>query len=89
MIRYWFEFYETKDIYSLGLQLGCGVTAFNKEDAIKIIEETIFIHKELPAIKKCIENIDMRNLDQGQVVANMWAPNFRGIWYPIGFHKNE
>lgn len=88
MIRYWFEFNESEDVYLLGLQLGCGVTAFNKEDAMKIIGELIFKHKKIPTIKKCIENVDIRELDQGHIMPNMWAPNYRGIWYPIGFHKN-
>ena len=89
MIRYWFEFKESDSIYSLGVQLGCGVTAFNYEDAVKILEETIFIRQKLPAIKNYIENIDIRNLDQGHVIPNMWTPNFRGVWYPIGFHNNN
>jgi hypothetical protein len=42
----------------------------------------------MPLIKACIENINIQNLDQGHVIPNMWVPNFRGVWYPLGFHKN-
>jgi hypothetical protein len=70
---------------SFGLQLGCGITAFNYIDALNILSETIFKDKKMPGIKKCIENIDIRNLDQNHVIPNMWAPNIRGIWYPLGY----
>ena len=89
MIRYWFEFKHSDDIFLLGLKLGCGVTAFNYDDAINILQEAIFKAKKLPDIKNCIENIDIKNLDQGHVIPNMWPPNFRGIWYPIGFNKTS
>ena len=89
MIRYWFEFKESDEIFSLGIELGCGVTALNYQDAIKVLEESVFKNKKLPTIKNCIENVDIRNLDQEHVIPNMWTPNFRGIWYPISFHENS
>jgi hypothetical protein len=39
----------------------------------------------MPKVKKCIENIDIRDLDQNHVVLNMNPPVYRGIWYAIGF----
>ncbi len=88
MIRYWFEFEKSDDIYLLGVQLGCGVTAYNYEDAQNILKEKIFKDKEIPATKKVTENIDIRELDQRHIIPNMWTPNFRGIWYPMFFHEN-
>jgi hypothetical protein len=30
----------------------------------------------------------VRDLDQGHVIANTAAPNWRGIWYPTGFETD-
>jgi hypothetical protein len=29
-----------------------------------------------------VEDVDIRDLDQGHVVPNMGPVNFRGVWYP-------
>jgi hypothetical protein len=88
MIRYWFEFKESDEVALLGLHRGCGVTAVNFDDAINILKQRIFKHKEVPALEKYVENIDIEKLDQGHIIPNMWTPNYRGIWYPMSFHDN-
>lgn len=86
MKRYWFEFnFNETDKIPYGLSIGCGVTAFNYEDAIDIIQKKIFTGKKLPNITKEIEAIDVSTLDQGHVIPNMKPPNNRGIWFPIGY----
>jgi len=86
MIRYWFEFDFTN--YSnipYGVIMGCGVTGYEYEDAIKILKEKVFVNKELPQIRKVVENINIGELDQNHVIPNMSPPSNRGIWFPLGY----
>ncbi len=87
MTRYWFEFDFTDYIGEIpsGVYLGCGVTAYNYSQAMSIIKNKIFNNMELPKISKSIENVDIRELDQGHVIPNMSAPIYIGIWFPIGY----
>lgn len=83
MKRFWFEFEKNNlENYPFGFGYGCGVTAFSREDAISILKEKLFNTIEMPNIKKCIENVNINDLDQGHVIPNMNPPNERGIWFP-------
>lgn len=88
MIRYWFEFDITAtDIHIIpyGTLKGCGVTAYNYEDAVNIINEKVFKSNGLPIIKRIVENVDVRTLDQGHVIPNMLPTVARGVWFPPGY----
>ena len=86
MKRYWFEFnFSAEDKIPYGLPIGCGVTAFSYEDAIKIIREKIFASKKMPDTKKNIEAVDVSTLDQAHVIPNMRFPSERGVWFPSGY----
>ncbi len=85
LIRFWFKFENNP----FPVKLGCGVTAFNDIDALTIIREQVFKNKNLPQVTIKIENVDITTLDQGHVVPNMFSPNYRGIWFPLGFHENK
>ena len=77
--RYWFE-------SSRNLR-GIGVTAYSLCDAKIILNSAIKRHKLDVEIIETIEDVDIRNLDQGHVIPNMNPPNFRGVWYPM-FNEN-
>lgn len=84
--RYWFEFDIRNNIeYPWWVVSHYGITAFNYADAINILKNKIFIGVDMPEIKKCIENVDIRDLDQNHVIPNMKPPIYRGIWFPMGF----
>ncbi|HTK20761.1 MAG TPA: hypothetical protein VL442_14645 [Mucilaginibacter sp.] len=83
LIRFWFEF-DRNDLL-MAVRLGCGVTAWNYDDAIHILKEEIFRDAPFPKIKKVKEDIDVSTLDQGHILPNMLPPNVRGVWYPIGY----
>lgn len=72
-------------IYPMVLAWGCGVTAFDYSDAISLLNKTVFLNLKMPSIKKVVENVDIRNLDEGHVIPNMSSPDIRGIWFPLGF----
>jgi hypothetical protein len=71
--RYWFK---TKD------RLGFGVTAYSVDDAKRLIDDAARRLGWDYEILRIVEDVDVRDLDQGHVVPNMGPPNFRGVWYP-------
>jgi hypothetical protein len=81
--RFWFKFGSLKPYTPL--RLGSGVTAYNYEDAIAILRETVFAGEEFPPIESFIPDVDIRELDQKHVIPNMEAPVWRGVWYPRGY----
>jgi hypothetical protein len=63
----------------------CGVTAFNYSDALNILSQKNLKGDRVLGVKRCIENIDIKTLDQLHIVPNMWPPSLRGIWFPMGY----
>jgi hypothetical protein len=86
LIKYWFEFNMSNDIQS-SIRLGCGVTAFDYSDAMGLLTKKFFVDGQIPVIKNCIENVDIRQLDQEHIIPNMFSPSIRGIWYPLGYQE--
>ena len=73
--RYWFPC--SKDL------LGIGVTAWSQEEAEKMALQILSKHYSGAEIAGCVENIDIRNLDQKHVIPNMRLPNIVGVWFPM------
>ena len=89
LTRYWIEFkYDKPSDLPYGFCNGCGITAFDFNDALKIIQEKIFKNASIPELKAKTENIDIRTLDAGHVLPNMLSPDKRGVWFPMGFQDN-
>ncbi len=84
LIRFWFNF-EKSNPLPPGLHLGCGVTAYNYDDALHILKSKIFKNNYEMTIKDYIEDIDIRTLDNNHIVPNILPPNNRGVWYPMGY----
>lgn len=81
MKRYWFIFNDCDDFNILNL--GCGITAHNKEDALSIINNIVFpIYGELE-ISNIIEDIDINILDKGHILPNIGNVISRGVWFPL------
>ncbi|KAA0695639.1 hypothetical protein DTW90_21920 [Neorhizobium sp. P12A] len=68
---------------------GCGVTAYNLDDAMIILAETVFSGKLVPEVAEVVEDVDVSTLDQNHVIPNIEAPIWRGVWYPKGFSQNR
>ena len=85
MHRYWFQFdVEFDGKAPPGVIIGCGITAYDYEDALKLLREKVFLCEILP-IRSYIEDVDISTLDQGHVLPNMSAPIKRGVWFPLGY----
>ena len=84
LTRYWFVTYP-ENRFGTG---NFGVTAYSKEEAKKIIFDTMIdlgLQESLRNLNdqtEVIENIDIRLLDQGHVIPNMGVVTFKGMWYP-------
>jgi hypothetical protein len=84
--RFWFDFLiPLEDAAPLGARLGCGVTAYNIDDALHLLETRVFEPQCVPKIKKIIEDVDVSELDPGHIRPNMGDPTVRGIWFPLGY----
>lgn len=85
--RYWFNF---EIAQTSPLSFGCGVTAYDKDDAIRTLRERVFARTwltglsstDVAPITQCIEDVDVRTLDQNHVVPNMGVVPCRGVWFP-------
>lgn len=84
--RFWFEFiFPDPESAPGGMLMGCGVTAGSKEEAVTLLKVCIFEEGQFPHIRRCIEDVDIRSLDQNHVVPNMGDPVRPGIWFPLGY----
>ncbi|MBN8861885.1 MAG: hypothetical protein J0H92_00855 [Sphingobacteriales bacterium] len=84
--KYWIEFEINRSSdYPIGIGYGCGVTAYSMEDVVSILNIKIFKTVGIPPIKKIVEDVDIQELDQNHVLANMKSPIFRGVWFPLGY----
>jgi hypothetical protein len=83
--RYWFKFEISK---GGALGVGCGVSAYDYDDAIKLMCERIFGMSGLPPIEQCIENVVISTLEASHVHPNMGSVNVRGIWFPQGYDEH-
>ena len=78
LTRYWFIF----DVEDFVSPRSAGVTAYNLDDANRLLDERLFKELRRPPIKSVIENIDVSTLDEGHVLPNIGVPTIRGVWYP-------
>jgi hypothetical protein len=83
LTRFWFTF-KTAIEFS-PLNIGCGVTAYDYEDARNILNLYVFINKPIPEIASALANVDIRSLDQNHVIPNMGVVSDRGVWFPLGY----
>ncbi len=87
--RYWLEFdiapgdMEAYPSFA-ALTLGCGVTAFDYEDALVVLAEEVLRGDPLPSITSSREDVDVSQLDQNHVLPNIAPPHERGVWFPAG-----
>lgn len=81
--RYWFEF-EHFD-HPMALNMGCGVTARDYEDAVRILQERVFAGQPLPRIARVHQDVNIQDLDKDHVLPNMGNVAQRGVWFPLCF----
>ena len=82
--RFWFTF---SPLRLSPLNLGCGITAYDYNDALALLKERVFKDMDqLPQIVNCIEDVDISTLDRKHVRSNMGSPLERGVWFPMSYN---
>jgi hypothetical protein len=72
LTRFWFTFNLTlRDPHPPGVLMGCGVTAVDEEDALRILKEGVFASHLFPEITRILTDVDISKLDQGHVRPNI------------------
>jgi len=85
MIRFWIEF-NINECLPIGTDKGCGVSAHDRKDALGLVRERVFAGMALPSINVLTENVDISELDERHVLANMGDVTVRGVWFPLGYN---
>lgn len=80
--RYWFRFQRLP--HFTPLNIGCGVTAHDYNDALGLIRDKVFDGNDF-VIMNYHEDVKPSELDQSHVVPNMGVITSRGIWFPLGY----
>jgi hypothetical protein len=84
--RYWFEFDFGDDELSrygyLPISRGCGITAYDYDDALHIMRYFLIQDKEMLRLGRVIENIDISTIEDMNIIPNLGVPVWRGVWYP-------
>ena|SRR6516225_7716623 len=87
--KYWIKFeLSINDPHPIGTLMGCGVTAFSREDALTLLQQRVFQSQLLPPIKRFIEDVDTASLDPNHVTPNIGDPTKRGLWFPRGYDES-
>jgi len=87
LARYWFRFEAQAPPHPLNL--GCGVSAYDRDDALALLKEKVFKNGVLPRILEAKENVDISVLDGKHVLPNMEDPTIRGVWFPRGYRDKS
>ncbi|MDQ6785653.1 MAG: hypothetical protein M3033_02380 [Acidobacteriota bacterium] len=84
--RYWFKFDFPKprlSHYGYIPPCGCcGITAFDYDDALKIMHRFLLRENEIPIFNQVVENVDVSAILDKDVHFNLGVSVWRGVWYP-------
>jgi hypothetical protein len=89
--RYWFEFEKPdspgsdKDFALVSWPpFGCGVTAYDYDDAMALMKQLVFTDDPLPKITSVVQNVDMNVLlnENNHIGPYCSCAAWRGIWWP-------
>ncbi len=83
--RFWFKFERLPA--PTPINLGCGVTAYSRDDALALLRDRVFGARGLPPITQVIEDVSTTRLDPKHVLPNLGNPAQRGVWFPQGYDE--
>ena len=81
--RFWVRFAQLP--YPTAINLGCGVTAVDLDDALSLIQRQAFDPDPLPAVVECIEDASLDQIEQKHARPNVGNVLLRGVWFPQGY----
>ena len=80
LTRYWFEF--VRGGQATALSLGCGITAYNLDDARRMLRQEILPLYGDHAPVRVLEGVEVASLDE-RVRLHLGNPAVRGVWFPM------
>lgn len=83
--HYWFEFDLPPGSAAQGLEPRCGVSAFDRDDALHLLRHIVFAGQAPPPIRRCIEDVTEQTLAELRIARSHRPLKWRGIWYPLGY----
>jgi hypothetical protein len=78
--RFWFKL-SSNGMPSV-LNIGCGITAYDMNDAWAFLSQDVFPVLGEREVLEVVVDVDVSTLDQAHVIPNMAAPSNRGVWFP-------
>jgi hypothetical protein len=78
--RFWIRL--AGDEMPVGFQMGCGVTAYTRDDAFALLLKVWPAKRGGPVIIDVSEDVDLTTLDQRHVLPNIGDMTRRGVWFP-------
>jgi hypothetical protein len=81
--RFWFEFEPIGR--PTAPNLGCGITAYNRADAMGLLEDFVFTTEGPLNIVRVVEDVKIDDLEKNHVLPNLGKTYERGIWFPQGY----
>ncbi|MGD9814272.1 MAG: hypothetical protein AB7Q23_00965 [Hyphomonadaceae bacterium] len=66
----------------VGFRMGCGITAFTRDDALGLLLTVWPALEGDPVIVDVTEDVDLTTLDQNHVLPNVGDVTRRGVWFP-------
>jgi hypothetical protein len=81
--RFWITFEFTVGAPILTSGIGCGVTAYDVDDALSQLRAIVFEGGPMPEVVSIKQDVDVSSLDERHVLPNMRSPLERGVWFPL------
>lgn len=77
--RYWIELESSDPKLAYEGKFHYGVTAYNYEDALKLLVEKFFMNRDFPSAVSVVEDVHISTLKAGKLVTEIGVPVWRGI----------
>ena len=84
--RFWFVFEPIGR--PTALNLGCGVTAHDRADAVALLQTFVFPSEGPLKIIRVVEDVKLDDLEKNHVLPNLGKTYVRGIWFPQGYTED-
>jgi hypothetical protein len=78
--RYWLRFDPTRPI-PVGFQMGCGITAFSQDDAMRLLRKVYPERFEI-RVSEVVTDVALSDLESRHVIPNIGDHTQRGVWFP-------
>ena len=78
--RFWLRLDPARQV-AVGFQLGCGITALNREDALHLLRSVYPPRTEF-VVLDWIDDVEINSLEPRHVLPNIGDTTKRGVWFP-------